>query len=485
MSYQINTTNGSLLTTVPDATLVQNYAGLLLIGKSYAGFGTALNDNLVYLAENFCNSTPPTNPLTGQLWYDSVNKVITVYNGTTFGILSINTPAASPPSSPGLGDEWFDTINQQLNVFNGSNWVLVGPTSQAGSGLNGIVTSSLTQNNSIYYFADVYASNQLLALISSNNLITSSINGFGNLRVGVNFVLPSTNIANVLSGGIYNAANVTLGSEDQLALSINPINDGLITSTSNLSINPAGGTIYPAANSVVSLGSATNVFKNLYVSNILGANISATPNGANLQMQYKNGSAFAGANVYVNPANISIQSNLQVTGNISTGNITANSITLAGTVVGNAFITNTLVSNIISTGTLLVANTATTSVANVGSALLSNGVNYVPYAMVQNVLAGAVIGSYYQNQTLVPINVSVYCAYSTGTVGIGNVFVSAYVGPVATNLTTPVAANGLNTGAGSVNFVVLPGYWYKVTIGGPGYSGPMPTTTQWTSWTWQ
>jgi hypothetical protein len=42
-----------------------------LPGRNYAGYGQSLDTNFVHAMENFADSTPPANPLRGQLWYNT------------------------------------------------------------------------------------------------------------------------------------------------------------------------------------------------------------------------------------------------------------------------------------------------------------------------------------------------------------------------------------------------------------------------------
>ena len=84
MPYSINKSNGDLLVTVEDGTADLNATSLALVGRNYAGYGEYLNENFVKLLENFSRSTQPSSPITGQLWYDSANRILKVYNGTEF-----------------------------------------------------------------------------------------------------------------------------------------------------------------------------------------------------------------------------------------------------------------------------------------------------------------------------------------------------------------------------------------------------------------
>lgn len=83
MAYTINKYNGTLLVTVADGT-VDASTDLKLVGKNYAGYGAIQNENFVYLLENFANSTSPSNPLTGQIWFDSSSSKLKFWDGGKF-----------------------------------------------------------------------------------------------------------------------------------------------------------------------------------------------------------------------------------------------------------------------------------------------------------------------------------------------------------------------------------------------------------------
>jgi len=84
MPYNINKSNGDLLVTVEDGTADLNTTTLALVGRNYPGYGEFLNENFVKLLENSARSTQPNSPLIGQLWYDTTNQLLKVYNGTEF-----------------------------------------------------------------------------------------------------------------------------------------------------------------------------------------------------------------------------------------------------------------------------------------------------------------------------------------------------------------------------------------------------------------
>ena len=149
MAYKINNTFGTLLVTLPDGTIDTTTTDLALFGKSYAGFGEKLNENLVKLLENFSNTSAPNNKIQGQLWFDQTNKQINVYDGTKFKPVGSPTPSTSQPANAVLGDEWFDTNANQFYIYNGADWTLIGPTTVAGSGVTQVITETAPDNTGV------------------------------------------------------------------------------------------------------------------------------------------------------------------------------------------------------------------------------------------------------------------------------------------------------------------------------------------------
>ena len=64
MAYTINKTDGTVVTTITDGT-VDNTTSLQLFGKSFSGFGEALNEKLVKLLEISASTAAPSAPLKG------------------------------------------------------------------------------------------------------------------------------------------------------------------------------------------------------------------------------------------------------------------------------------------------------------------------------------------------------------------------------------------------------------------------------------
>lgn len=193
MAYTINLTNGTVLTTIADGTVNDTSSSLTLIGKNFSGYGTYLNDNLVHMLENNANDTPPTTPLTGQLWWDSAGN-LNVYTGAGFVNLAAITSSTSQPTGPKTGNQWWDTTNQQFNVYNGSGWTLVGPAFTSNTGQSGTLVGTILDSNAASHVAvNVYVSNTLVAIVSKDSTYTpaTSITGFSTIKPGFNLVSTS------------------------------------------------------------------------------------------------------------------------------------------------------------------------------------------------------------------------------------------------------------------------------------------------------
>jgi len=80
MSYIINNSRGEIVAVVPDGTVNTTATDLFLVGRAVTDYGVYENENYLYLLENFCNTTPPTQPITGQLWYNNNEDLLAVYS---------------------------------------------------------------------------------------------------------------------------------------------------------------------------------------------------------------------------------------------------------------------------------------------------------------------------------------------------------------------------------------------------------------------
>ena len=136
MAYTINKTDGTVVATVQDGAL-DTTTTLQLIGRNYQSYGEPFNENLVKLLENSSSSTAPSAPIKGELWYDSTNTALKIYDGSNFVEVSVRNSATTPTVGLTTGTLWNDTTNDQLFVYDGAAFDLIGPIFKTGDGKSG------------------------------------------------------------------------------------------------------------------------------------------------------------------------------------------------------------------------------------------------------------------------------------------------------------------------------------------------------------
>lgn len=197
MPYQINRYNNDLLTVVEDGT-VDNTTSLKFVGKNFAGYGEIQNENFLHLLENFSNVTAPPRSISGQIWYDSVNKKLKFYNGELWKTTGGSELSNTEPTGLSEGDFWWDTANQQLYVFNGQSFVLIGPQA-AGTGITQMVSKEIFDiDNNLRSIIAATISDTIVAVISPVTFTAKTpatdLPGFnGYIRRGVTLSNTGTN----------------------------------------------------------------------------------------------------------------------------------------------------------------------------------------------------------------------------------------------------------------------------------------------------
>lgn len=87
MPYRVNYSDNTKNAIIVNDGTADTSTSITLIGKNYTRFGEVLNENLLHLLENFAGATAPSNPTEGQLWYDTANSYLMLYdNGQWYPI---------------------------------------------------------------------------------------------------------------------------------------------------------------------------------------------------------------------------------------------------------------------------------------------------------------------------------------------------------------------------------------------------------------
>jgi len=198
MAYTITKTDGSTLATVQDGTTNTISTSLTLVGKNFPGYGVFLNQNFVKLLENFSKTTSPENPIQGQLWWDVSNKLLKVYQGSIWKVISSAMASAGSPAQPVVGDLWWDTVNSQLKVYSGTTWVTIGPAFTATAGQSGAVADVIADSSaSPHVVVKIYVSNALVAIVSKDAAFAPLV---ANTAPGFTTVKPGFNLSSDISG---------------------------------------------------------------------------------------------------------------------------------------------------------------------------------------------------------------------------------------------------------------------------------------------
>lgn len=145
MSYRINNTNGDLLVELLDGKKDIDTTDLTLVGRNYTGYGEDFNENFIKLLENFSNVSEPNNPIRGQLWYDTSEGRLKVYDGEIFKSTDTTTFSSIEPTLT-EGDIWIDSRNKQMYFSDGVAKFLVGPNYTRTQGQTGTDAITLLDN---------------------------------------------------------------------------------------------------------------------------------------------------------------------------------------------------------------------------------------------------------------------------------------------------------------------------------------------------
>jgi hypothetical protein len=167
MTYQLNKTDGSILTELVDGQIDRESTNLVLVGRNFTGFGEFINENFIKLLENFANTAPPSNPLTGQTWWDVREQRLKVYDGTVW---KASGGPFVQPNRPQMvaGDLWIDNLNNQVYAFDGTDLILIGPSYTENQGVSGLqVATVLDTQSRTRTVLKLYIGNLLMGVLSS------------------------------------------------------------------------------------------------------------------------------------------------------------------------------------------------------------------------------------------------------------------------------------------------------------------------------
>jgi hypothetical protein len=327
MPYIVTTSSGTTVATVADNTVNTTATSIALVGKNYSGYGAFLNENYIKILENFNNSTAPSAPLTGQLWYDSAATLLKVYTGSQWKQIGTSTASATAPGSPTVGDLWWDSANLLLKVWSGSTWISIGPSTSGGTGGAGATTTgaivdtivdTLSLSHSVIKFS---IANQVVAIVSKDTTAFTpftAITGFTTIYPGINLVNSTgfqftgnatnaftvNNVSSTAflrsdqSGSIAGSLSIvndnnglTIGNTSTQTISVSSgaikMQNNTLNSDLNIFVNKSGvstrvvsfaansASILPGVNNTTEIGSNSQLFANVWATTLRGTAITA------------------------------------------------------------------------------------------------------------------------------------------------------------------------------------------------------------------
>lgn len=234
MSTNIYNYDGTLLTTVADGSISTNAASIKFPGRGYVNYGAPVNENMLWIMQNFAAGTSPSDPVNGQTWYDTTSKLLKVYDTTTTSWVSVGgviASAVAPVSGSNTGAFWYNTTTNQLYVWSGSAWLLLGPlgasngldpvtsTAPAYSTVDSVRISDGSANHNVWR---ITINNTVVAIFSLDASFTPNpaIAGFATIKPGLNL---NSTVAGI---GLNGDNNVFKNNQNNLPLTDNTYNMG-------------------------------------------------------------------------------------------------------------------------------------------------------------------------------------------------------------------------------------------------------------------
>lgn len=220
MSYIVNFTDSQnkLPITVFD-NISSDQTSVIFPGRNVSGYGKIIAENFLHILENFAKETAPVNPVEGQLWYDTGESNLKLWDNSSWKAAgSVQRGTTEPATDQSkTGELWVDTSNQQLYLFSGARWILVGPTFSTGLKSGPLVESIIDSDNISRVILTFYV-DDIPVIIFSKEQFTPKliIDGFPRIRSGLNISTSDITIDDAVTkiwGTVSNAE--TLGIDTQ------------------------------------------------------------------------------------------------------------------------------------------------------------------------------------------------------------------------------------------------------------------------------
>lgn len=357
-----------------DEKSANNETSLTLVGKNFTDYGEIFNENFLHLLENFANNTSPSNPVEGQLWYDTTDGVdqLKLYDGTKWipagGLKkSSSTPEANVSS---IGDLWVDTTSQQLYLYTGSSWILVGPEYAIGANTGAkfeTLVSTTNQNNNVIIN---YIDNIPVAIVSATSFTPKlTIPGYTTINPGVTLNSNISGSVGKVYGTSEKAENLLVGGTTYPGTEFARLNATNIFSKPIRIQNNNGVNIGETETFIVSVSASNALLTNKSTDGYIALRV----NNSNTAIRITNLGRVGILNENPQQA-LDVNGNILTNGTITTTSTATNALSIAGSaeilqnldIGGNIDVNGSItVGNIIPSGTNLSIGSSTLSYNNI------------------------------------------------------------------------------------------------------------------------
>ena len=282
MSYIVTHTNGSVYASIGEGA-VDNSLGIALIGQNFANYGQLIANNFLQILENQASNTQPTNPIEGQLWWNTDTKVLSVFDGNQFKPSSSNAVSSSTPLQPLVGDQWWDTSDNRLKVYTGAEWAVIGPAYKKNQGFGGFNPTAVSDTSGNgHIILELKVDGELIALVNKDGAfgLAAEVNGITLVGKGITFApnvtLTGTSLNSLQLGGIaasfYPTKNATSNTFDGniIVNGSNGVTSTKLTVGTSAIINNASLAGTPVAASPLVSDDSTRVATTAFVKELLG-----------------------------------------------------------------------------------------------------------------------------------------------------------------------------------------------------------------------
>lgn len=284
MAYYVNKTDGTAI-LVLDGTKDTSSTSLTLFGRLVQTYGENINENFLWLLENFALDTAPPHPITGQLWYDTSIDNLKIYDATTSSWTTVGSDIVGNISLTGnllIGSNEFtikdlgnvSLINQKnnANISFYSNVAGVSTETLRIRGDSGLIEVNGNATTNFGVTTKIYVDSELAKVGNGANVALAANMAIVNANLAVR-----VNSENDLSARI-DAANIQIGLRDTITR-VNSINSALSTAITanvdilNISIDDVSSEVLAGNISAAGNVTAANIEIGKLRANITAANV--------------------------------------------------------------------------------------------------------------------------------------------------------------------------------------------------------------------